>query len=359
MSIFGSMIRLLLFFFAFSNLSYLEAQKYTSIAPWDNALSYHPVIVGVDTDEAIQMNIFSQQTPETFAIPLGFTLRNVIDFNRVLLEPIDIKNSYFFGYQKTIEFKRQQRLTGGLQLQHYNELRRLVQDNTIAGFTINYHKPLAKKKHKTKYLSFGYQINLIFHTPNRSVTSFGYSTLTTPNLSFDEFNAQFRNTGFNQTIGVNYSYLREHKTSFNLGLSLSVNNISVATQILSTTEGVVRFRNDGIVQARFNLDIQQVLGKKFVLQLNLLEQFNSQLGFGFGFKLGKYSIFKVIAVQNFIDYVSVFDGISSYSGINLSLDMKRYKYIASLGLKNINFAKFGVVYRLEQRDTRSMLSPSQ
>lgn len=354
------MIRLFLPLFLCCVFRSLGAQNYTSIAPWDNALSYHPAMVGVDTDESFQMNIFSQWTNledslSRAILPQLRNLRDFIDFNASLLDPTDIKNAYFLGYQKTAVLNRQNRITGGLQLQHIKEIRRRTENATSVGFTINYHKHLAKKKYKTRYLSLGYQINLIFNTPNRSVTPAAFNTLNATSLTFDEFNAQFRNSGFNQSISFNYAYLREKRTSLQLGLTFSFYNLKEPSGILSTIDGTIFFRSESLFQARLNFDFQQVLGDNLVLYLNVLSKSNGQAGLGLGFRIKRHSILKLQYIQSYYnssDIFSVPPFIDTH--IQVSLDMKRYKYIASIG--NPIILKFGVVYRLEDRDTSSMLS---
>ena len=355
------MFRIFLFFFAFNILGTLNAQNYTSVAPWDNALSYHPSMVGVHTDESFQMNIFSQRTVLDSSIgsttfPSFSNLRDFIDFEVALLEPIEVKNAYFLGYQKTVALKRENRITGGLQLQHIKEVERRTENSTSVGFTINYHKPLAKRKNKTRYLSFGYQLNLLFNSPNRSVISAAFNSIDTPRLSFDEFNAQFRNSGVSQSFSVNYHYLREKKTSFQFGVTFSLYNVKTPSRILSTIDGSVFFRTETLFQGRINLDYQQVLGKKAALNLNLLLHAQPQIGLGLGFRLEKSSIlnFSYVVVYSFLEYS--FSPPMPYANIQVSLDMKRYKYITTFGFNDFQFLKFGVVYRLEDRDTRSMLS---
>ena len=294
--------------------SFLSAQNYTAIAPWDNALSYHPSKVGVHTDESFQMNIFSQQSIledslTRALLPSLRDLRDFIDFNVDLLEPRDVKNSYFLGYQKTAVLKRQNRITGGLQLQHIKEIERQTQNPTILGFTLNYHKPLAKKKYKTRYLSFGYQLNLLFNTPNRSVTPAAFSSIDTPRLSFDEFNAQFRNSGLNQSLSFNYFYLRENRTSIQLGLTFSFYNVKEPSRILSTIDGTVIFTNSSLFQGRAILDFQQMISNKLVLNINLLLQRSLHTSLGFGFRLKRHTILNLNIVQMYSE--SQFTSVSS------------------------------------------------
>ncbi len=356
------MIRLYLLLFLCCIISSLGAQNYTAVAPWDNALSYHPAMVGVDTDESFQMNIFSQQSIledslTRALLPRLSDIRDFIDFNAMLLVPTDIKNSYFLGYQKTVALKRQNRITAGLQLQHVKEIRRRTENATSIGFTINYHKPLAKKKYKTRYFSLGYQLNLIFNTPNRSVTPAAFNTLNATSLSFDEFNAQFRNSSTNQNISFNYAYLREKRTSLQLGLTFSFYNLSEPRRLLSLTDGTIFFRNESLFQARLNFDFQQVLRDKLVLYLNILTKSNGQAGVGLGFRIKKHSILKLEYVQSYYDSPNIFSETPIInSNAQVALDMKRYKYIVTYGLGDFRILKFGVVYRLEDRDTSSMLS---
>jgi len=75
-------IRLILFVPILCLSLSINAQNYISAAPWDNALSYNPSIVGLTTNESIQMNIFSQKTL-TPDLPPG-TIINPVDFERTI-----------------------------------------------------------------------------------------------------------------------------------------------------------------------------------------------------------------------------------------------------------------------------------
>ncbi len=358
------MIRLLLLVGIFHIFGFVAAQNYVSLAPWDNALSYHPSIVGVHTDESFQMNIFSQKDFFNNIFGGGTTIRgfyDAIDFPEGLLEPYDIKNSYFLGYQKTTTLNGQHRITGGLQLQHLKEFNRQSQNVTSAGFTFNYHKPLTKKNYKTRYISFSYQINLLLHTPNLSVTPFVYNTISTPRITFDEFNDQFRNSGLSQSLSFNYSFLREKRTFFNIGATLSFYHLKAprASARATSIDGIVLFQNQTHVQGRGYLHFQQALSKKITLDIKILAQTNSQFGLGFGFRVGKHSLLNLHYVRaSFTSDPSINTSINSYSSAQVSLDMKHYKYIATIGI-DTNLLKLGVVYRLEARDTQSMLSFNQ
>lgn len=340
----------------------IAAQNYISIAPWDNALSYHPSIVGIQADESIQMNIFSQKGSNGVnPISLSNRLTDFVDFSGTLREPEDVKNSYFLGYQKTAELKGGHRITGGLQLQHYKELERLSQDFTSAGFTINYHKPLAKKQGVTKYFSMGYQINLLLQTPNVSVTSFSHREFVDASLlSFEDYNTQFRSTGINQSISINYSYLSNRQTLFSTGLTFSFFSFRVASGGNITNSGIFRFQSTSIRRANIVTELQQMIGNKFVLQVNYLEHIiGRQLGLGLGFRLKRRSILKFHFLIGNTPNPDFQDRASGFTHAQISLDMKRYKYIATLGIDNISFLKLGVVFRLTRRDLRSMLSVSQ
>jgi hypothetical protein len=336
----------------------ISAQNYISAAPWDNALSYNPSIVGLTTDESFQMNIFSQKSLP-LDLPPGFVLnpldfRNTIDFGVALPELVDIKNSYFLGYQKTIPFLERCKLTGGLQLQHSKRVRRVSQDATGIGFSINVHFIKKITPLITRNWSFGYQLNILFQTPNRGVTSYAYGLLSDPIISLDEYKAQFRNAGANQTVSLNYTYLIKKKTAINLGFVFSGNQYKIARASFPNLNGTVSFRSVPQGVFRLNVELQQSIGKNLMLQTNALFAQQSQLAYGFGFRIGKTNLLKFLV----INYPVLMDIPLNtfYSAGNISLDMKRFKYTLTFGLENITFAKLGVVFRFAERDTKSLIS---
>ena len=83
----------------------LFSQNYVGVAPWDNALSYNPSIVGAYTDQSIQMNILTRKISPS-ALPAGTIIvaprpGEFIGFAEGLVSPKDINQSYFLAYQKT------------------------------------------------------------------------------------------------------------------------------------------------------------------------------------------------------------------------------------------------------------------
>lgn len=338
----------------------VEAQNYVSAAPWDNALSYNPSIVGLTTDESFQMNIFSRRSTRIdFATISGVPIRaldfdDTIDFIGALPRLRDIKNAYFLGYQKTIALKERFRLTGAAQLQHSDRDESTSQESTGLGFSINFHVKKLKSSRVSRYWSFGYQLNLLFQTTNKSVTSYAYNLLDAPIITFDEYNAQFRNTGTQQILSINYTYLIKEKTAINFGFVFSGSQYNVARNFNRSMDGIVNFRSNTQDEVRINAELQQSIGKKFMLQINALAARETQLAYGFGFRLGKHNLLKLLVINYpVIDNFATFD---SFSAFNLSLDMKRIELALTLGIDNITFTQLGVVYRVEDRNTKSLIS---
>ncbi len=355
------MIRLFPLLIAFHLVGFLNAQIYISVAPWDNALSYHPSIVGLQSEESFQLNLYSQKSlPEDATRFIRSAIGNLVDLNTAGFKPTEVNHSYFLGYQKTFELKRQNSITGALQLQHFKEPNSVSENFTSAGFTINYHKPLAAQENRTRYVSFGYQANLVLNSPNKSLTSIEYSRLTAPSLSFDDFNAQFRNSGASQLLSLNYFYLHKKETSLLIGFTGAFNHTKRAFPDTSTQGGEVTVLGDGYFSGLLNIEFQKVLRKKIVVQVNLIEHFFKQLGVGVGFKLGRHSIFKFLVTQSGdLGYANLFSAPSSFTSMQFSLDMKRYKYIVTFGSTETKYLQFGVTYRLHERDTSTLLSISQ
>ncbi len=352
------MIRLILFVPILCLSLSINAQNYISAAPWDNALSYNPSIVGLTTNESIQMNIFSQKTltpdlpPGTIINPVDF--ERTIDFNGQLPELVDIKNSYFLGYQKTIPFLERCKLTGGLQLQHSKRVRQISQDATGIGFSINVHFIKKITPLITRNWSFGYQLNILFQTPNRGVTSYAYGLLSEPTISLDEYQAQFRNAGANQTVSLNYTYMRKKTTAVNLGFAFSGSQYKVARSFSRNFNGSVSFRSRPQSIFLWNIELQQRISKNFMLQANAIFAEQNQVAYGFGFRIFKTNLLKLLLINYPVLSESTLN--TFYSAGNISLDMKRFKFALTFGLENITFAKLGVVFRMDERDTNSLIS---
>jgi len=352
------MNRVIIFFYLCFLAPSVTAQNYVSAAPWDNSLSFNPAIAGLTTNESIQMNLYSRKTspvditPGLSLAPLDFD--NTINFERELPDLVDIKNSYFLGYHKSIPILERFKLTVGIQLQHSKRNRPVSQDNTGTGLSFNVHFIKKITPIISRNWSFGYQLNILLQTPNLGVTSYAYNLLSNPILSLDEYNAQFRKTGTNHTLSANYTYIRKKETVLNFGFVFSSNQFPIARNTSAEMTGRVNFSSFPENIPRLYFEWQQDIINFFVIQFNALFSKQNQIAYGFGFRLGKHNLFKVLLIN-----APILESLAtnnSYSAANLSLDYKRFRYSITLGLDSINFAKFGVVYRLAERDTGSLLS---
>ncbi len=308
------------------------------------------------------MNLFSSQNA-SFSIPTGASLiptglDGLINFEAEVPSPQEVNNSFFLSYQKTIPHKERFRFTGGLQLQRYVLNRRAAQNVTSLGFTFNVHTSVSKRKSNLIHWSVGYQFNALVHTPNEFVIRNSFEQYTSPTISLEEYRDQFRDTGWNHSFSVNYSYIRKRETSISLGFIF--NEYTYKSANLSDFELIetARLRKTSFSLFRLNVGVEQVFYDKFILEARILASNESQAAAGFGFRLWKHNLLKLQVVTHPIPFIDNLDILERYTSANVSLDMKRYKYILGFGIFNIDFLKFGVVYRFEDRDTSTMISPS-
>ena len=353
------MIRVYLYLALILSSSIIMAQNHVSVAPWDNALSYNPSVVGVHTDQSIQMNIFSGRL-SPFPIPttgvlLGPIVEDFINFDEEIPTPQNIKNSYFLGYQKTVSFREKYRFTGALQLQQYQQKRNSSQDITSLGFTFNVHYAISKRRSILNNWSLGYQFNHLVYRPNFLFTRAGYEIFLAPILSFEEYSEQFRGQGSNHAFSINYSYVRKKVTKITVGANFSSYKYKVANSVDPSFSGDIDFIYAIFTLPRVNFEWQQTIGKKLLLELRVYGSLESQAAAGIGARIFKHNLLKFLVVTSPIPIGNP-NTLNTYTSVNLSLDMKRYRYILGLGVFNIRFVKFGVSYRFEDRDTSSLIS---
>lgn len=335
------------------------AQNYIGVAPWDNALSYNPSAVGVHTDQSIQMNIHLIENLRPLvddAINTNPTrAEEFINFIDEIPSPLSINRSYFVGYQKTAPLGEKFRFTGALQLQGYHWKNNAIQDTNSAGITANIHYSIFAREASYAHLSLGYQYNFLFQTPNATASRESYDAFTAPTLSFDEYSEQFRNLGANQSLSLNYSYVRKNETLLSIGAIINGYKYRLAEEIDPSLSGIVNFKTTNLTLPRLNIEIQQAFHNKFVIEAHGIVGSESQVAAGLGIRVKEHNLLKLLVVSG-IHPVRVGSGFGQYFSLNLSLEMKRYKFIASAGLSIIRFAKAGVVYRFENRDTSSLIS---
>lgn len=341
----------------------LLAQNYVGVAPWDNALSYNPSMVGAYTDQSIQMNMQTRKRTR-IGSPVAISLFPIpnpaefIGFEDNLPSPIHINRSYFLGYQKTIPIKERYRFTGGLQMQKYNQRENVSQDILNLGFTFNFHYSIAKRKSVLSHWSIGYQFNFISRTPNSYGTRNAYDEFIAPTLSYFEFREQFRNQGSNHSFSVNYSYIRKGETGISVGAVFNSYQYKVASSIDPSRTGEIKFLFSTLSLPLVNLEIQQAFKNKILLDLRVIGSSDSQIAAGLGVRMFRHNLLKLLLVTSPIP-INAPDNTRGHTSLNLSLDMKRYKYILSAEVFDLSFIKAGVVYRFDDRDTSSLISIGQ
>lgn len=353
----NQLLRLIICISFFTISADLFSQNFIGVAPWDNALSYNPSLVGVHTEESIQMNIhLVQNLRRSFDTTINpRSAVEFINFRDEVPSPLNINRSYFLGYQKTVPLKGNFRLTGGVHLQGYHWALNTIQDANSLGLTVNFHYAIFKREHSHSHLSLGYQHNILFQTPNVTASKESYDTFIAPTLSLEDYSEQFRNQGASQSLSFNYSYVRKKETLITIGGIIHGYKYKLVDDIDSSLSGKIDFKNANFSLPRINVEFQQVFHDKFVLEAHGIVGFESQVAAGLGFRVKKHNLVKLLVVSGILP-IEGEDSSGAYTSLNVSLEMKRYKYIASAGVSIIRFAKLGVVYRFENRDTSSLIS---
>jgi len=182
-------------------------------------------------------------------------------------------------------------------MQHSKRVRQISQDATGIGFSINVHFIKKITPLITRNWSFGYQLNILFQTPNRGVTSYAYGLLSEPTISLDEYQAQFRNAGANQTVSLNYTYMRKKTTAVNLGFAFSGSQYKVARSFSRNFNGSVSFRSRPQSIFLWNIELQQRISKNFMLQANAIFAEQNQVAYGFGFRIFKTNLLKLLLIN--------------------------------------------------------------
>jgi len=331
------------------------------LSSWDHPLTNNHAATGVYSDEAFHMGILSVSSPKltnSISSPSGasgITINDIFENTRID-ENFGIKivkNLYFLTYHKNFIFKNQDKITGGVQFQKLERNSPLIQNPTHIGFSTIYHRALRASSGNERYLSFGFKLNLVPRIPNRAITHYAYYNLLVvpPAISYREYQNQFKNTGSEQSVSINYSFLKKAKWYFGATLSLSHFQYSTVRNRSRSTTGVYAFANTTDYKESIHLNSQIQLGRKAILYSNVLISRDDQYSLGIGFRIRKKNILKIDMTR------LPWPQITYY---NISFETLKYKYILSLGSftdqENSNLLQMSIRYSINNRNTKSLIS---